>query len=118
MHEFYHVTLQGAVDAAPVKQNTGFASQASAHMAMVSSYADMTAYINAQCLSTQVSNVVLKTPQRKFEDADGGLGAPPGKLSPLRGRTAAAISITANASATNSPSTTPKGARPQWAGAE
>jgi hypothetical protein len=69
-------------------------------------------------LSAQVSNVVLKTPQRKFEDADGAAGAPPSKLSPLRGRTAATISLTANASATNSPSSTPKGARPQWAGAD
>ena len=66
----------------------------------------------------QVSNVVLKTPQRKFEDAEV-LGAPPaGKLSPLRSRTAATISLTANASVTNSPATTPKGARPVWTGAD
>ena len=66
----------------------------------------------------QVSNVVLKTPQRRFEDADALAAPPPSKLSPLRSRTAATISLTANASATNSPTTTPKGARPQWAGAE
>jgi len=66
----------------------------------------------------QVSNVVLKTPQRKFEDAEVSGAPPAGKLSPLRGRTAAAISITANASVTNSPATTPKGARPQWTGAD
>ena len=50
----------------------------------------------------QVSNVVLKTPQRKFEEVESGSTTPPSKVSPQRSRTSMAAHVASNLASGNS----------------
>ena len=74
--------------------------------------------VEGKSLSMQVSNGVLKTPQRKFEDVDSSGGAALSKLSPHRGRSTATIQLTATAGSVINGGTPTSSGRPRWAGAE
>ena len=74
--------------------------------------------VEGKSLSMQVSNVVLKTPQRKVEDVDSSVGvAALSMLSPHHGRSTATI-LTATAGSVINGGTPTSSGRPRWAGPE